>query len=195
MDTGASVEGSGTSQSIGLALTSRLKPRKGHHVPTPRMSGHLQTPPSTMQVRKGAGRGRHSPATVLGLQHLAVGGDTHLDRRLGWSLDEKCGRGWTGWCRLDDICPSGIRTIPTDGQPRLPWREYRTRVFSYGIIRKQDRYGGAPLLPQHRGTLFVNLSEERRHRNAPPLWTRPRRRNKGPHFVAYRIRCKDRLAL
>jgi hypothetical protein len=36
-----------------------------------------------MQVREEAGSGGHSPAMVLGLQHLAVGGDTHLDRRLG----------------------------------------------------------------------------------------------------------------
>lgn len=62
----------------------------------------------------------------------------------------------------------GSRTVPTSEQPRLPWREYRTSAFNYGITGKQDRYGGAPLLPQHRGTLFVNLSEERRHRNVPP---------------------------
>jgi hypothetical protein len=120
MDTGVSVEGSGTSWSIGLALTSRPKPHKGHRVPTPRMSGHPQTPPSTMQVREGAGSGRHSPAMVLGLQHLAVGGDTHLDRRLGWSLDGRWVRGQIGWCRLDDICSSRSRTVPTGGQPRLP---------------------------------------------------------------------------
>ena len=64
--------------------------------------------------------------------------------------------------------PLGNRTVPTSGQPRLPWREYRASAFNYGITWKQDRYGRAPLLPQHRGTLFVNLSEERRHRNVPP---------------------------
>lgn len=62
----------------------------------------------------------------------------------------------------------GNRTVPTSGQPRLPWREYRTSAFSYGITGKQDQHGGAPLLPQHRGTLLVNLSEERRTSECPP---------------------------
>jgi hypothetical protein len=84
MDTGVSVEGSGTSWSIGLVLMSRPKPRKRYCVSNPRMPGHSPTPLFTIQVREKAGSDRHSPATVLGSQHLAVGGDTHLDRRLGW---------------------------------------------------------------------------------------------------------------
>ena len=76
------------------------------------------------------------------------------------------------------------RTIPTSGQPRLPWREYRTSAFSYGITGKQDRYEGAPLLPQHRGTPVANLSEERRRRNVPPS---------GKHFVETRARILSRI--
>lgn len=39
---------------------------------------------------------------MLGLQHLATVGDTHLSRRLGWSLDGRSDSGWIGRCRLDD---------------------------------------------------------------------------------------------
>lgn len=38
---------------------------------------------------------------MLGLQHLAIGGDAHLSRRLGWSLEGRTDSGWIGWCRLD----------------------------------------------------------------------------------------------
>ena len=38
---------------------------------------------------------------MLGLQHLAIVGDTHLGRRLGWSLDGMTDGGWIGWCRPD----------------------------------------------------------------------------------------------
>jgi hypothetical protein len=38
---------------------------------------------------------------MLGLQHLAIVGDTHLGRRLGRSLDGRSDSGWIGWCRPD----------------------------------------------------------------------------------------------
>ena len=79
---------------------------------------------------------------------------------------------------------SGSRTVPTSGQPRLPWREYRASAFRNGITGKQGRYGGAPLLPQHRGTPFANFSEERRRRNVPPS---------GKHFVETRARILSRI--
>jgi hypothetical protein len=98
MDAGAFVEGSETSWSIGLVLTSRPKPRREYCVPTPSMSGHLSTPLLTVQARRRAGDSGYTPATVLGLQHLAIVGDTHLSRRLGWPFDGKTDGGWNGWC-------------------------------------------------------------------------------------------------
>lgn len=63
---------------------------------------------------------------------------------------------------------SEIQTVPSGGQPRLPWREYRASAFSHGITLKQGQYGGAPLLPRHRGTPFVNLPEKRRMEKRSP---------------------------
>lgn len=38
---------------------------------------------------------------MLGSQHLAIVGDTHLGRRLGRSPDGRIDSGWIGWCRPD----------------------------------------------------------------------------------------------
>jgi hypothetical protein len=46
-----------------------------------------------------------------------------------WSLDGGRSSGGIGWCHLDDVCSSRSRTVPTGGQPRLPWREQRVSAF------------------------------------------------------------------
>jgi hypothetical protein len=147
MYTGVSVKGSGFSWSIGLVLMSRPKPRKGYCVSNSRMSEHSQTPLFTMRVRERAGSDGHSPATVLGSQHLTVGGDTHLDRRLGWSLDGRSMVGGLTGVILTMNHRSGSRTVPTGGQPRLPWREYRASAFSYGTSGNRVDMEAHPLLP------------------------------------------------
>jgi hypothetical protein len=100
-----------------------------------------------MRVRERAGSDGHSPATVLGLQHLTVGGDTHLDRRLGWSLDGRSMVGGLTGVILTMNHRSGSRTVPTGGQPRLPWREYRASAFSYGTSGNRVDMEEHPLLP------------------------------------------------
>jgi hypothetical protein len=149
MYTDVSVKGSGFSWSIGLVLMSRPKPRKRYCVSNSRMSEHSQTPLFTMRVtlRERAGSDGHSPATVLGLQHLTVGGDTHLDRRLGWSLDGRSMVGGLTGVILTMNHRSGSRTVPTGGQPRLPWREYRASAFSYGTSGNRVDMEAHPLLP------------------------------------------------
>jgi hypothetical protein len=147
MYTDVSVEGSGFSWSIGLVLMSRPKPRKRYCVSNSRMSEHSQTPLFTIRVRERAGSDGHSPATVLGLQHLTVGGDTHLDRRLGWSLDGRSMVGGLTGVILTMNHRSGSRTVPTGGQPRLPWREYRASAFSYGTSGNRVDMEEHPLLP------------------------------------------------
>jgi hypothetical protein len=147
MYTDVSVKGSGFSWSIGLVLMSRPKPRKRYCVSNSRMSEHSQTPLFTIRVRERAGSDGHSPATVLGLQHLTVGGDTHLDRRLGWSLDGRSMVGGLTGVILTMNHRSGSRTVPTGGQPRLPWREYRASAFSYGTSGNRVDMEEHPLLP------------------------------------------------
>jgi hypothetical protein len=131
---------------------------------------------------------------VLGSQYLAIVGDTHLSRRLGRSLDRRTDSGWISWCCPDvELSVKEVRLFqPVDNLVCLGGNTGRVRLDMESLENRVDTEEH-PFLPRHRGTLLVNLLEERRHRNAP-LW-KTLSWKQGLYFVAYRIRCKGRLAL
>lgn len=79
-----------------------------------------------------------TPATVLGLQHLAIVGDTHLSRRLGWSLDGKTDGGWIGWCRPDvELSVKEVRLFqPVDNLVCLGGNTGRVRLVTESLGNK-----------------------------------------------------------
>lgn len=106
---------------------------------------------------------------MLGLQHLAIVGDTHLSRRLGWPYDGRTGSGWIGWCRLDaelSIWEIGLFQ-PVDNLVCLGGNTGRVSLVmeSLGNRIGTEEY---PFCLSIAETPFVNLLEERRHRNVPP---------------------------
>jgi hypothetical protein len=76
---------------------SRPKPRREYWVPTPSMSGQLSTPLLRCE-HEGEQEIADIPRQWCSSHSIWRLLETHLNRRLGRSLDGRTDGGWIGWC-------------------------------------------------------------------------------------------------